>query len=44
MLAGYVDHPLLTREGIEKYIVAPKLGSDVGVKGAMALSLMAQEE
>jgi fructokinase len=40
MLAGYVDHPLLTSQSIEKYIVPPRLGSDVGVKGAMALSFM----
>lgn len=40
MLAGYVEHPLLSRRGVDKYIVPPKLGSDVGVKGAMALSLM----
>ena len=40
MLAGYVDHPLLRQNGIEGYIVPPKLGADVGVIGAMALSLM----
>lgn len=40
MLAGYVDHPLLKKGAIERYIVAPKLGSDVGVKGAITLSLM----
>lgn len=40
MLAGYVDHPLLSKNQIEHYIVPPSLGSDVGVKGAMALSLL----
>lgn len=37
MLSGYVEHPLLSQE-IEKYIVPPSLGNDVGVKGAMILS------
>ena len=40
MLAGYVDHPLLKEGSVEKYIVAPRLGADVGVKGAMALAMM----
>lgn len=40
MLADYVDHPLLKSGAVDKYIVAPKLGADVGVKGAMALSFM----
>lgn len=37
MLAGYVDHPLLSTD-ISSYIVAPRLGGEVGVKGAMILS------
>lgn len=37
-LGGYVDHPLLTKQKISQYIVPPKLGGDVGVKGAMVLS------
>jgi fructokinase len=37
MLAGYVDHPVLG-QSIDQYIVAPWLGGDVGVKGAMILS------
>lgn len=37
MLAGYVEHPLLG-QSIDKYIVGPWLGGDVGVKGAMILS------
>ena len=40
MLAGYIDHPLLQTGAVTRYIVAPKLGSDVGIKGAMALTLM----
>jgi fructokinase len=36
LLSGYVDHPLLG-EKISEYIVAPRLGGDVGVKGAMIL-------
>ena len=39
MLAGYVQHPLLG-DTLEGYIVGPRLGSDVGVKGAMALALL----
>lgn len=38
LLGGYVDHPLLTKLKITQYIVPPKLGGDVGVKGAMVLS------
>lgn len=38
LLGGYVEHPLLSKEKISEYIVAPRLGSDVGVKGAMTLS------
>jgi fructokinase len=40
MLAGYVDHPLLKKGAVEEYIVAPKLGAEVGVKGAMSLMMM----
>jgi fructokinase len=40
MLAGYVDHPLLSSNRIKDYIVPPSLGADVGVKGAMALYLI----
>jgi fructokinase len=40
LLGGYVEHPLLSKEKIERYIVAPRLGSDVGVKGALALSML----
>jgi len=39
-LGGYVEHPLFSTESIGKYILAPRLGSDVGVKGAMILSTM----
>ena len=38
LLGGYVEHEMLGKERIEEYIVAPRLGSDVGVKGAMILS------
>lgn len=37
LLGGYVDHPLLSAH-LDNYIVSPRLGSDVGVKGAMALA------
>lgn len=37
LLSGYVDHPLLS-SNISEYIVAPRLGGEVGVKGAMILS------
>ena len=40
LLGNYVDHPILKQGNIEAYIVPPKLGADVGVIGAMALSLM----
>ena len=40
LLSGYVEHPLLSKDRIEQFIVAPKLGPDVGVKGAMILSIM----
>ena len=40
MLGGYIDHPLLKEGAVERYIVAPKLGADVGVKGAMTLESM----
>ena len=39
MLAGYVQHPKLSKAA-DSYIVAPKLGHDVGVKGAMSLALL----
>lgn len=38
LLGGYVEHGRLGKEGIDQYIVAPRLGGDVGVKGAMILS------
>lgn len=38
LLAGYVEHPLFSNEKIHEYIVPPRLGSDVGVKGGMILS------
>jgi fructokinase len=37
LLAGYLDSPLLG-EQIEHYIVAPGLGDDAGVLGAIALA------
>lgn len=37
LLSGYVDHPLLSSR-ISEYIVPPRLGNEVGVKGAMILS------
>jgi hypothetical protein len=37
MLAKYVDHPLYEEGKIQNYIKRPKLGSAVGVKGAMML-------
>ena len=37
LLAGYLDSPLLG-EQIEQYIVAPGLGDDAGVLGAIALA------
>ena len=38
LLAGYLDTPLLRSEGIESYLVAPALGDDAGVLGAIALA------
>lgn len=37
LLGGYVDHEMLGKR-VDEYIVAPRLGSDVGVKGGMILS------
>jgi fructokinase len=37
LLAGYLDHPLLGA-GIDDYLVAPALGDDAGVLGAIALA------
>lgn len=36
LVAGYIDSPLLDDE-IDRYVVAPRLGSDSGVLGAFAL-------
>jgi fructokinase len=35
-LAGYVEHPALD-PGLERYIVAPGLGDDAGIRGAIEL-------
>ena len=37
LVAGYLDHPLLGAD-IDDYVVAPALGDDAGVRGAMALA------
>ena len=38
-LGGYVSHPRLD-PGLERYIVAPGLGDDAGIVGAIALAMM----
>lgn len=40
MLGGYVDNPLLNGD-LKDYIIAPGLGEDPGIKGAIKLGLMA---
>jgi fructokinase len=37
-LAGYVDRPELAA-GIDAYVVAPRLGAQAGVMGALALAI-----
>ena len=36
-MAGYVDHPLL-RGDLSTFVVAPDLGPDAGLAGAMVLA------
>ena len=38
VLAGYIDSPALTPEGVRDFVVPPALGDDAGVCGAMALA------
>ncbi len=38
LLAGYLDTPSLGSDGIDAYLVAPALGDDAGVLGAIALA------
>ena len=37
MLAGYLNSPMIT-EHIDDYIVAPGLGDEPGIKGALRLA------
>jgi fructokinase len=37
LMAGYLDTPMLGEE-IDRYVVAPALGDDAGVLGAIALA------
>ncbi|MGO9956064.1 MAG: ROK family protein [Solirubrobacteraceae bacterium] len=41
LLAGYLENPLLGAD-IERYVVAPELGDDAGVLGAIALAQRSQ--
>lgn len=43
-LNGYVKRPELSKEGIQDYIVPPKLGEDAGIAGALALGQCAFQE
>ena len=43
MLNGYISSPILSGD-LSDYIVAPGLGEDPGIKGAIKLGLMALEE
>jgi fructokinase len=38
LVAGYLDTPLLRRDEIDEYLVAPQLGDRAGVLGAIALA------
>ena len=40
LLSRYVEHSLFTPENIKNYIVAPTLGSQTGVKGALLLKYL----
>ena len=44
LLGGYVASPMLTPEGIVRYIVPPALGVNSGVTGALLLGARALEE
>lgn len=38
-LAGYVDHPVFSEDGLAGYVVPPALGDRAGVLGALALAV-----
>jgi fructokinase len=40
LVGGYLDTPLLA-DDIDSYVIAPELGDDAGVLGAIALAQMA---
>ncbi|MBQ4266144.1 MAG: ROK family protein [Clostridia bacterium] len=44
LLGGYIGSPMITAQGMNGYIVAPRLGINAGVTGALLLGAQALEE